>query len=412
MPEAGSSSPMQLVLSRFWRRAGVKPSAVVLLFLALVAIYAPFFANDVAIVWWRDGFSLPLFADLFNQRSYLHAHDLLFNLVALLLPIYAILYVVLRKRWAWSRFFRTAMTVTLLVWVACMIPCYKGPSKDWRALWDFRSPTPCTYDHARELAAQENAGRPGLFAFIPHRYDATYPGAGLLDPGSINPSSGSRFWLGTDVSGKDVAAQLIFGARISLTIGLVATGISMFIGILIGAMSGYFGGRTDMILQRLVEIMLCFPSFILVLIVIAMTSRNIFIIMAVFGLTGWAGVARLVRGEFLAQTVRDYVVAAEALGLPRWRIMFRHILPNAVAPLIISATFGIAGTVLGESGLSFLGFGDPSTPSWGTLLNQGRENINYTWLIYAPGIAVFILVMTLNLIGNGLREAFDPKTSE
>jgi peptide/nickel transport system permease protein len=118
----------------------------------------------------------------------------------------------------------------------------------------------------------------------------------------------------------------------------------------------------------------------------------------------------LVRGEFLSQAVRDYVVAAEAIGLPRWRIMFRHILPNTMAPLIITATFSIAGAVLTESGLAFVGLGDPTSPSWGLLLNEGRENINYAWLIYAPGFAVFVLVTCLNLIGNGLRDAFDPKS--
>jgi peptide/nickel transport system permease protein len=407
MPER-SASPLQLAIARFWHRTGVKPSVVALGFLILVAIYAPFIASDVAIVWWRDGLSFPLVADLFNRRSYLHAHDLLFNVLTLLLPLLLLFYVLTRARWPFGRFFRWALGSTLVIWLACMVPCYKGAGNEMRAIWDYRSPTPYTIDNARAVVGET----PGLFPLIPHRYDATYPGAGLKGPGTLNPASGAKFWLGTDVSGKDVAAELVFGARISLTIGLVATGIAMLIGTILGAVSGYFGGKTDLVLQRLVEIMLCFPTFILVLTVVAMTSRNIFIIMAVLGLTGWAGTARLVRGEFLAQAVRDYVVAAEALGLPRWRIMFRHILPNTMAPLIISATFGIAGSVLGESGLSFLGLGDPTTPSWGMLLNQGRDNIHYAWLIYAPGLAVFLLVTSLNLIGNGLREAFDPKTSE
>jgi peptide/nickel transport system permease protein len=158
-----------------------------------------------------------------------------------------------------------------------------------------------------------------------------------------------------------------------------------------------------------VEIMMCFPTFILILTVVAMLGRDIFIIMTVIGLTSWAGTARLVRGEFLAQSVRDYVFAAESLGLPRWRIMFRHILPNAVGPLLISLTFGIAGSVGMESGLAFIGLGDPTAPSWGVLLDQGRENIRYPWLIYTPGLAIFVIVMTLNLLGNNLREAIDPK---
>jgi peptide/nickel transport system permease protein len=180
--------------------------------------------------------------------------------------------------------------------------------------------------------------------------------------------------------------------------------------VIIGAASGYFGGWIDLLLQRLVEIMMCFPTFILILTVVAAVGHDIFIIMMVIGLTSWAGTARLVRGEFLAQAVRDYVTAVESIGVPRWRIMFRHILPNTMAPIVITATFGVAGAVLGESGLSFLGLGDPTTPSWGLLLDEGRENIDYAWLIYAPGVAIFVLVTSLNLIGNGLRDAFDPKS--
>jgi peptide/nickel transport system permease protein len=185
--------------------------------------------------------------------------------------------------------------------------------------------------------------------------------------------------------------------------------VSFLIGLLIGAASGYFGGWVDLVPQRITEIMMCFPTFILILTVVAMLDRDIFKIMLVIGLTGWAGTARLVRGEFMVHAVRDYVTAVEALGLPRWRIMFRHILPNAVAPLLISLTFGIAGSVGAESALSFVGLGDPSAPSWGVLLEQGRENIRYPWLIYTPGLAIFAIVMTLNLLGNNLREAIDPK---
>jgi peptide/nickel transport system permease protein len=158
--------------------------------------------------------------------------------------------------------------------------------------------------------------------------------------------------------------------------------------------------------------MMCFPTFILILIVVAMMGRDLFLIMAVIGLTSWAGTARLVRGEFMAQSVRDYVLAAEAMGLPRWRIMLRHILPNTFAPLLISLTFGIAGSIGSESGLAFVGLGDPTTPSWGILLEQGRQNIRYPWLIYTPGLAIFIIIMTLNLLGNRLREAVDVRTSE
>jgi peptide/nickel transport system permease protein len=278
-----------------------------------------------------------------------------------------------------------------------------------QAMWKPRPFSDATIERWNELAPEK---RPfAVFAPVKHRFDATYAGAILQAPGVSNPATGGTYWLGTDAGGHDVLTHLFFGARISLTVGLVATGLSFFIGIIIGAVSGYFGGRVDMLLQRIVEIMMCFPTFILILSVVAMLGRDIFIIMAVIGLTSWAGVARLVRGEFLAQSVRDYVVAAEALGLPRWRIMFRHILPNAIAPLLISATFAIAGSVGAESGLAFIGLGDPTAPSWGVLLEQGRQNIRYPWLIYTPGLAIFIIVMTLNLLGNNLREAIDPKNN-
>lgn len=401
-----------MALQRFWVAPSVRVATWVLTCLVLLAVYAPFLASEVALLWIDDhGLHLPLLSDLFNRGTYERAHDLLFNVLALLLPFLAVGWWTLRRRWTPGRRLIIAMAIVVAVWIAAMIPVPQGGN--WRALWDYRPDSP----HTSTTLAAARAAEPTvamapltIFPPIPHRVGATYAGVNLAAPGVVNPATKARFWLGTDVSGRDVAATMLFGARISLTIGLVATGLAMLIGTIVGGVSGYFGGKVDLLLQRVVEIMLCFPTFILVLTVVAMTSRSIFIIMLVLGLTGWAGTARLVRGEFLAQAVRDYVVAAEALGVPRWRIMFRHILPNTIAPLIISATFGIAGAVLSESGLAFVGLGDPTSPSWGLLLNEGRENINYAWLIYAPGLAVFILVTCLNLIGNGLRDAFDPKS--
>jgi peptide/nickel transport system permease protein len=226
---------------------------------------------------------------------------------------------------------------------------------------------------------------------------------------NLPPGTDPAHRLGTDQIGRDILALMLFGARISMTVGLLSTGIAMCIGVVIGAVSGYFGGWIDILLQRIVEIMMTFPAFILILIVVSIFGRNIFFIVAVIGLVGWAGTARLTRGEFLSQMGREYVLACQALGLPRWRIMFRHILPNALTPLLIAASFSIAGAVLAESGLAFLGLVESTTPSWGLILNSGRDKIEYPHLLYAPGIAIFILVYTLNTIGNGLREAFDPR---
>jgi peptide/nickel transport system permease protein len=350
----------------------------------------------------------PVLADLFNRRSYPQYYDFLFNLAGLLLPLIAFGWWLLRRRLSVPR--RLALSAALLAvaFIACLLPIV--PSRGGlRPLWTDRPGTADTSVAAHEAGADARVH--AIFPPVRHRHDATYPGAVLAAPGARNPATGARFVLGTDSSGHDVCARMVFGSRISLTIGLVATGLSLLIGTIIGAVSGYFGGKTDLLLQRVVEIMMCFPTFILVLTIVAMTERDIFIIMTVLGLTSWAGTARLVRGEFLGQAVRDYVTAGEALGLGRARIMFRHILPNTMTPLLITATFGIAGAVGAESGLAFLGLGDPNAPSWGSLLNQGRENIEYTWLIYAPGLAVFLLISTLNVLGNGLREALDPKSA-
>ena len=400
------ASPFALAMRRFASRTGVRVGLTVLGLVVLSATYAPILATDIAWIW-RDeaGLRFPVLVSLFNRRIYPHPHDLLFNLVAVLLPFLMAGWFALRRRWSVLRRLLVTAAVVVGAFGLCHLPAL--PRGDTRVpLWaDRPAPTEIASDLHEGIVRADLA----VFAPIPHRVDSTYAGAVLKEPLTRNPATGARFWLGTDVRGHDVAAQMLFGARISLTIGFVATGISMLIGTLIGAASGYFGGKVDLILQRLVEIMLCFPTFVIVLTVVAMTSRSIFIIMVVLGLTGWAGIARLVRGEFLAHAVRDYVTAAQALGLGGWRIMLRHILPNALTPLLISASFGIAGAVGTESGLAFLGLGDPNAPSWGLLLNQGRENISYAWLIYVPGLAVFVLVMLLNLLGSALSEALDPK---
>ena len=202
-----------------------------------------------------------------------------------------------------------------------------------------------------------------VFPIIPHAYHRTYDV--LAEPGAVSSQTGTRYVLGSDDRGFDVLSRLIYGTRISLTIGLVATGISLFIGVIVGACSGFFGGWVDLVLQRAVEIMMTFPTFVFLLVVVAMLDRNIFLIMAVIGFTSWAGTARLVRGEFLAQSAREYVLAGRVLGYSGARLMFRHILPNIATPLMINAAFGIAGAVLVESTLAFLGLGDPNAPSWG-----------------------------------------------
>ena len=226
----------------------------------------------------------------------------------------------------------------------------------------------------------------------------------------LMPPSSTHFF-GTDDLGRDVCSRMIWGARISLAVGFVSVGISTLIGITLGALAGYYGKFMDIIIMRFVDIMLCIPGFFLILAVIAFLGPNIFNIMIIIGLTSWMGVARLVRAEFLSLKEREFVLGAKASGASDFRIIFIHILPNALAPVFISAVLGVAAAVLLESSLSFLGLGiQPPTPSWGNILTDGKSNIEIAWwLSVFPGLGILITVLGYNLLGEGLRDALDPK---
>lgn len=226
----------------------------------------------------------------------------------------------------------------------------------------------------------------------------------------LSPPSSSHLF-GTDELGRDVLSRMIWGSRVSLKVGFIAVGIAITIGTFIGAMAGYYGRRIDAVLMRFVDIMLAFPAFFLILAVIAIVEPSISTIMIVIGLTGWMDVARLVRAEFLTLKERDFISAARVVGANDFRLMFRHIIPNALSPVFVAATFGIAGAILTESGLSFLGLGiQPPEPSWGNILTAGKDNITVAWwLSFFPGIAILITVLSYNLVGEGLRDALDPR---
>lgn len=228
----------------------------------------------------------------------------------------------------------------------------------------------------------------------------------------LKPPSAAH-WLGTDEYGRDVLSRMLHGGRISLSVGLVAVGIALVIGVFVGAVAGYFGGWVDQVIMRLVDIVLCIPTLFLILMLIVFLGPNLVNIMVIIGLTGWTELSRLVRAEFLSLRHRDYVAAATALGAPHGRIILRHMLPNALAPVFVSATFGIAGAILLESGLSFLGLGvQPPVPSWGNILTAGKDYITQAWwLTLAPGVAIFLTVLGYNLLGDGLRDLLDPRLS-
>lgn len=242
---------------------------------------------------------------------------------------------------------------------------------------------------------------PWLAPFDPNALDVSI----LLQPPS------ATHWLGTDALGRDVLARMLFGARVSLFVGFVAVGLAVGIGLALGLAAGYFGGIVDELIMRFVDVMLCFPSFFLILAVIAFLEPSLVNIMVVIGLTSWMGVARLVRAETLTLRERDFVAAARMAGSGPLRILSRHILPNALAPVLVAATLGVAGAILTESALSFLGLGvQPPAPSWGNMLMEGKDLLQAApWLSIYPGLAILVTVLGYNLLGEGLRDLFDPR---
>ncbi len=222
---------------------------------------------------------------------------------------------------------------------------------------------------------------------------------------------GDGHWLGTDDTGRDVLSRLIWGTRISISVGFLAVGVSLVLGVIMGAAAGYYRGATDVVVLRIIETMMCFPDLVLILALIAYLGRSIWIVVIVIGVIRAPNVARLVRGEFLKLRESDFATAARASGFSDMRIMFRHLLPNSLAPVFVNATFGVAGAILVESSLSFLGLGvPPPTASWGEILSQSKRYVDSAWwLVTFPGAAIFVTVTAFNLVGEGLRDAMDPR---
>ncbi len=240
-----------------------------------------------------------------------------------------------------------------------------------------------------------------IFAPWVSRYD---PGEIQITQPLLSPSW--EHWLGTDQLGRDVWARMVYGSRISLFVGLIAVGLATFVGLLIGAVAGYWGGWADTFLMRFTDMMLCFPTFFLILAVITLLGPSLVNIMVIIGLTSWMGVARLVRAEILSLKERDFIQSAKALGASSGWILTRHLIPNAMGPVWVSAILGVAGAILVESGLSFLGIGvQPPTPSWGNMLLEGKATLGAAWwLTVFPGLAILITTLAFNLAGEGFRE--------
>ena len=234
-----------------------------------------------------------------------------------------------------------------------------------------------------------------------------------IDVNAILQPPNPAHLLGTDQLGRDILSRLIYGGRISIEVGFIAVSLSLFIGIFMGAYAGYYGGLTDSILMRFVDIMLTFPSFFLILAISAILKPSIINIMIIIGLTSWMGIARIIRAEFTQNREKDYVLAAKAAGAPDSYIMFFEILPNTIAPILVSATLGVAGAILIQASLAFLGIGImPPTASWGGMLSRGKTYIMVAWwLTLFPGIAILLTVLSFNLVGEAVRNALDPRYS-
>ncbi len=377
---------------------------------ALIALFAPVIASDQPLVYFDgDEVLFPWFLALFNPSEMV---DFAFNMALLALVPWVVASVILNARWRRRevpgrvRALRVAGMAALFVLATNVLFFIPGVAPG--------------NPHGHRAFVEEEFrkdGAHGLYTFVPYGPRDQERGSSYQPPlyrkaleQRLRASEWFPHLLGTDDIGRDVLTRMIYGTRISLTIGFLAVGIYLSIGIVVGALAGYFGGKTDMLVSRVIEVILLFPSFFLILILVAMIGPSIYIIMVVIGVTGWPGIARLIRGEVLKQRGNDYVAAARALGASHLRVLFRHILPNAMAPALVAAPFGVASAIVTEAGLSVLGFGVRlPTPTWGILLRLGSSNYNYWWLIVVPSIAIFFTVTVFNLVGSGLRDAMDPR---
>jgi peptide/nickel transport system permease protein len=365
----------QRIWRHFWADSFARNGLRAIIALFIIAALAPFLANSHAIVRIADGHvTFPIFPSLepIEWRFLLYV------------PLAGIVYF-LR-----ARFFKhPALHFLFLIGVVALIEIVLAITHP------VNDPT-------------NDRDRPASFRLMP-----PIPYSPIEStPDQFSPPSGKHL-CGTDSTGRDIAARMLHGARTSLSIGFVAQSIALLVGVTLGGLAGYYRGWLDMGVCRFIEIMDCFPTLLLILAVIGLfpSQNNMFYIMAVIGLTSWTGLARLVRGEFLRLGSQPFPQAAQALGASDFRVIVRHLLPNALGPILVSATFGVASAILLESSLSFLGFGmQAPTPSWGDILSDARRYIDFAWwLAFFPGVAILITLVSYNFVGEGLRDAVDPR---
>jgi peptide/nickel transport system permease protein len=374
-----------------WRQLRKRPLAMgslgVILLMALAATLAPFLAGEIPIRWVENGqVSWPIFRYIDNFEY----SAMLAFLLAVLLPVTIRRVRPAALRAAASPFMRAA-TIHIILWATVTSLLFMARTPEMR------------YGFYLERADQAQSA---WFPLIPtHRF----PGYESLPERDLAPS-----WqhpLGTDRVGEDIVMRLLYGARTAMLIGFVAVGIGAGIGVSLGAVSGYFGRWVDLLLMRLAEIFMFIPRLVLIIICLALTPTwipQIWAVVVILGVTGWTDFYRYMRAELLRIRNEDYMTAARALGIPTWRMLLRHAIPNGMAPVLVGATFGIAGAIFIEAGLAFLSL--VQTPSWGELLNEGRQHTATTWWVWASaGGAIFITVLAYNLLGEAIRDAIDPK---
>ncbi len=405
---APGESRWAIVRRQFRRnRPAVWGLRVALVLLAL-ALFAPLIASSHPLLWREGsgGWTSPWLERLFDVIAWEHGIDRFFNslMVTTTAGLLALAALRLGVRSAERRGRVLRRVGRPLAGLALLLALLQGSGLA------FTRSLPAV-DYRQRFEALEEAGTPveRVRTLVPYGYREQLPTREDQFLGTWSFERGERHLLGTDEVGRDVFARILYGTRISLTIGLVAVAIYVTIGTVLGALAGYLGGKADLLIMRLVEIMICIPPLFLLMTIVALfNSRSIFLIMASIGVVSWTGVCRLVRGQILRERALDYVTAARALGLSTPRVLFRHVLPNAFAPVLVAATFGVASAILTESTLSFIGLGDLSVPSWGRILDDGRVHVRWH-LILPPSVAIFVTVLALNLVGDGVRDALDPK---